>query len=71
MRNAAPAPVHCALGAWKTRIAAIMRELAERHEGGMASASGLAAMTAFLAARASVTRPVLVEAARRRVPGRN
>jgi hypothetical protein len=70
MDGAESKQVRGTLGAWKMRIVAIMRELADRHEAGTTSASGFAAMAEFLAGRAFVPRPVLIGAGGRRVPGR-
>ena len=70
MRSASPEPVRGTLEAWKQRIRAIMRELADRHEAGITSVSGFAALAESLAGHAPLARPVLAGAARRHAPGR-
>ena len=62
MDSLAPAPLPDTFAARKTRVDAIMRELANRHEAKTASASGFAAMGKFLAGRRSAA----IEAAIRR-----
>jgi hypothetical protein len=51
---------------FRMQVGSIMRELADRHDGRMGSASGLAAVTDFLTGRAFMARPATIRAAVRR-----
>ena len=70
MRSASPMPVPGSFEAWRMRLVSIMRELADRHEAGMASGPGFAPALDVLAGRGFAARPVLVGAARWRLSGR-